>query len=130
MKKKDAKFEWIEQQEKAFIILKKMLLISPIMQPPDWTLAFHVFVDASDISGGAALMQEKNMGWFRPVYYASKMMSMAEKNYSVTKRECLSMIFALKKFRHYLLGNLIVIHVDHQAILYLMNKSEPVGKYR
>lgn len=125
--KKGAKFEWTEQQDRAFAILKKMLQISPIMQPPDWTLSFHIFVDASDILVGAALMQEKNTGWFRPVY-ASKLMSMEERNYSVTERECLSMIFSLKKFRHYLLGNLIVIHVDQQAILYLVNKSEPIGR--
>ena len=55
-------------------------------------------------------------------------MSGAERNYSVTERECLSVIFALKKFRLYLLGNCIVIHVDHQAILYLVNKAEPVGR--
>ena len=63
---------------------------------------------------GAALMQEKQPGWFRSVYYASKMLTDAEKNYYVTERECLGLIFALKKFRHYLLGNYVIIRVDHQ----------------
>ena len=55
-------------------------------------------------------------------------MSGAERNYYVTEGECLSVIFVLKKFQNYMLGNLIVIHVDHQAILYLVNKAEPVGR--
>ena len=77
---------------------------------------------------GAALLQEKQAGWFRPVYYASKMLTDAEKNYSVRERECLGLIFALKKFRHYLLGNYVIIHVDHQALIYLVNKDMPTGR--
>ena len=56
------------------------------------------------------------------------MLTRAERNYSVTKRECLGIIFALKKFRHYLLGNSVVIHVDHQALIYLVNKPQPIGR--
>ena len=57
-------------------------------------------------------MQEIQKGWLRPAYYASKVLTRAERNYSVTKRECLGVIFALKKFRHYLLRNSNIIHVD------------------
>ena len=130
--KKDVKFDWKEEQQKAFRILQKMMQITPVLQPPDWTpdwtLPFHIFVDASNMAVGAALMQEKQPGWFRPVYYASKMLTDAEKNYSVTERECLGLIFALKKFRHYLLGNYVIIHVDHQALIYLVNKDMPTGR--
>ena len=48
-----------EAQDKAFEILKKILVVAPILQPPDWELPFHVFVDASDIAIEAILMQEK-----------------------------------------------------------------------
>lgn len=40
--KKDVKCVWTEEQEKAFKLLKKMLQVAPIMQPPDWSLPFHV----------------------------------------------------------------------------------------
>lgn len=126
--KKEVKFEWIEEEEKAFTVLKKMLQIAPIMQPPDWSLDFHIFVDASDIAVGGVLMQEKMTGWYRPVYYASKVMTGAEINYSITEKECLGVVFALKKFRHYLLGNKVIIHVDHQALIYLVNKPQPTGR--
>ena len=126
--KKDAKYVWTEEHQKAFRVLKKMLQIAPILQPPDWTLAFHIFVDASDRVVGAVLMQEKQIGWYRPVYYASKVLTAAERNYFVIEREGLGVVFGLKKLRHYLLGNEVIIHVDHQAIIYLVNKDQPIER--
>ena len=111
--KKKAIFQWKEEQERAFQLLKKMLLVAPILQPPDCSLAFHIFVDASHIAIGAVLMQEKVKGWFRPIYYASRVLTIAEQNYIVTEKEAFGMIFALKKFRHYLLANKVIFHVDH-----------------
>ena len=105
-----------------------MLVVAPIVQAPDWSLPFHLFVDASDIAVGAVLMQEKIKGWFKPIYSASRLMTAAEKNYTVTEREALGMIYALNKFRHYLLGNKVVFHVDHQALLYLLKKPTLHGR--
>ena len=77
---------------------------------------------------GAILMQEKEKGWHRPVYYASRMLTTAEKNYSVTERESLGMVCSLTKFKHYLLSNKVIFHVDHQALLYLIKKPMLIGK--
>jgi hypothetical protein len=49
----------------------------------------------------------------RPIYYASKLMNNAENNYMTTEKEFLVMIYAMKKFRHYLLGNNFIFFVDH-----------------
>ena len=106
--KKDVEFKWESPQNRAFELLKKMLVVCPILQPPDWKLEFHVFVDASDSAVGAVLMQEKVKGWYRPVYYASRMLRPPERNYSMTKREAFGMIFGLYKLRHYLLGNKVI----------------------
>ena len=86
------------------------------------------FVDASDSAVGAVLLQEKVLKWFRPVYYASRMLRPAEKNYTVTEREALGMIFALDKLRHYLLGNKVVFHVDPQALVFLVKKPKLEGR--
>ena len=109
--KKGVDIMWAEPQEKSFQVLKKMMVVAPVLQPPDWTLPFHVFVDASDIAIGVVLMQEKIRGWYRPIYYASRMLTMAERNYSVTEMEALGMIYSLNKFRHYLLSNRVMFHV-------------------
>ncbi len=57
--KKDVDYLWGQAQQRAFEVLKKMLMVAPILQPPNWELSFHVFVDASDVAVGAVLMQEK-----------------------------------------------------------------------
>lgn len=64
----------------------------------------------------------------QPVAYASRQLTMAERNYSTTERECLAMVFSVKKFRHYLICNPIVFFVDHMTIKYLVNKPELSGR--
>ena len=57
--KKDVDYLWGQAQQREFEVLKKMLMVAPILQPPDWDLSFHVFVDASDVAVGDVLMREK-----------------------------------------------------------------------
>ena len=49
-------FMWMEQEDKAYQALKFMLSQAPMLQPPDWTKDFHVFVDASDVTIRSVLM--------------------------------------------------------------------------
>ena len=73
-------------------------------------------------------MQCTPPNWYRPVYYASRRLSAAEKNYSTTEREALGMIYNISKFRHYLLGRKFTFHIDHSALLYLVNKQALTGR--
>jgi hypothetical protein len=73
-------------------------------------------------------MQKYEKNWFRPVYYASRRLSKAERNYSTTEREALEMIYSVTKFRHYLLGKRFTFHVDHSALVYLVSKALLTGK--
>jgi hypothetical protein len=54
-------------------------------------------------------------------------MKRVEKNYSTTRKEALVMIYVTKKFHHYLLGNSFTFFVDHQALIYLVNKPTVTG---
>jgi hypothetical protein len=60
--------------------------------------------------------------------YASKLLNLVEKNYTTTEREALAMVYALHKFRHYLLGNQFVFYVDHMAFVYLVRRPQVFGK--
>ena len=77
--------KWTTIEEKAYNTLKIMLTQALVIQPPDWAKPFHVFVDASDIAIGSALMHLTELSWYRPVYYTSRKLSIAERNYSATK---------------------------------------------
>ena len=105
-----------------------MLSLAPIVQPPEWTRPFHVFVNVSNIAIGSALMQLTAPNWYRPVYYSSRKLSTAERNYSTTEREALGMIYSINKFRHYLLSKKLIFHVDHATLLYLVSKQALTGE--
>lgn len=64
----------------------------------------------------------------QPVAYASRLLNQAERNYSTTEREALAMIYAVKKFRHYLLGNKFRFMVDHHSLSYLVNQPLVTGR--
>ena len=61
---------------------------------------------------------------FRAIYYASKTFNEAQENYSTIEREMLAMVFAYEKFRPYILGSLVIIHINHAKIKYLMEKKD------
>jgi hypothetical protein len=54
----------------------------------------------------------------KPIYYANTLMNSVEKNYTTIEKEALVMIYVVKQFRHYPLGNNFVFYVDHRALLY------------
>ena len=77
--------------------------------------------DASDLAIGAVLGQREE-GKPPVVYYASKTLNEAQRNYTTTENELLTVVYALDKFRAYLVGADIVIFKDHSALKYLLIK--------
>ncbi|KAM2922713.1 hypothetical protein COP2_039036 [Malus domestica] len=120
---KDVSFEFNEACEKAFKHLKDLLTMAPIITPPDWSIPFELMCDASDYALGAVLGQRKNK---QPhvIYYASRTLNDAQLNYSTTEKELLAVVFALDKFRSYLIGTKVIVFTDHAALKYLFTKKE------
>ncbi|RVW60604.1 Retrovirus-related Pol polyprotein from transposon 17.6 [Vitis vinifera] len=121
--KEDAEFIWTKACQEAFKRLKSLLTTAPIVRSPNWSLPFELMCDASDYAVGAVLGQRED-GKPYVVYYASKTLNDAQKNYTTTEKELLAVVFALDKFRNYLLGTSIVIFTDHSALKYLLNKKD------
>ena len=126
--KKDAEFIWTGKRQQAFEDLKTQLSVSPILSVPNWTKEFHVTIDASSWCLGAILWQYDPDKRENPVYYASRQMSVAERNYTTTEREALAVVYSCKKFRHYLLGYKVIFHTDHDSLKYLVNKPDLSGR--
>ena len=119
---KDAQFIWEEECQKSFEELKSHLTTAPIVRAPNWQLPFEVMCDASDLAIGAVLGQRED-GKPHVVYYASKTLNEAQRNYTTTEKELLAVVYALDKFRAYLVGADIVIFTDHSALKYLLTKQ-------
>jgi hypothetical protein len=77
---------------------------------------------------GVMLGQNPNNTIDKLIYYASRLMNNAKKNYTTTKKEVLVMIYVVKKLRHYLLKNSFIFSIDHQTLLYIVNKLTIEGQ--
>ena len=117
-KKSPNVIKWGETQEKAFSILKRLLVAEPILRLPDMTKPFLLRTDASDAGIGAVLLQQHE-GKLFPVAYASKKLLPRERNYSIMEKECLAVVWAVKRFNVYLYGAPFVLQTDHQPLAYL-----------
>src|SRR3954468_19087124 len=120
---KDAVFKFDESCMEAFETLKEKLISAPIVVAPDWTLPFYIMCDASNLAIGAVLGQRKEK-IFHVIYYASRTLNGAQLNYATTEKEFLAVIFAVDKFRQYLLGTKMTIWTNHSAIKYLVTKKD------
>ena len=125
--RKDVVFIWILEHQSAFHSLKSSLINPPALAFPDPNLPYKLITDASSYAIGAVLMQVKD-GIDKSMYYWGRNLSVHEKNYSVTEKEALAVIAALKKFRGYLWDLSFKIETDHQALTWILNLKEPNGR--
>ncbi|CAN6554745.1 unnamed protein product [Malus baccata var. baccata] len=100
---KDAPFVFHEACLEAFKKLKTLLTTAPIITAPNWSLPFELMCDASNYAVGAILGQRKDR-LPQVIYYASRTLNAAQLNYATTEKELLAVVFALEKFRSYLVG--------------------------
>jgi len=119
---KDAPFIFDEDCKKAFGALKTILTSTPVIQPLSWGAHFEIMCDASDYVVGAVLGQRIDR-LPHVIYYASRTLNDAQLNYSTTEKELLVVVFALDKFRSYLLGSKVIIYSDHGIDVSFLQKG-------
>ena len=117
-KGKPTKVQWTRECEESFNTLKTALAQKPILALPDLRKSFIVRADASDKAIGAVLLQEYN-GYLKPCQYISRKLSERETKYPIIEKECLAIVFALKKFSKYLLLKSFTIETDHKPLVFL-----------
>ena len=83
--------------------LKELLTSTPVIQLPVWNVPFEIMYDASEYAIDTVLGQRIGKA-FHAIYYASRTLNDARRNYSTTEKQFLAIVFALEKFRSYLLG--------------------------
>lgn len=112
--------KWTNLQKDRMNLLKTKLSNPPILTLPDYSKVFYLRTDASDTGLGAVLLQSVD-GILKPVAYASRSLLDREKRYAVIERECLSIVWAVEKFKNYLYGKEFILQTDQQPLTYLRN---------
>lgn len=125
--KKTTKWTWTEIHANAFNKLKELLTTAPILKQVDESQPFILRTDASNYAVGAVLLQKEGSDE-RPIEYASRLLTNAERNYNTTEREALAVVWALQKFRGYIDGAEVEVSTDHQALKWLMSLRIPTGR--
>nr|GEU98347.1 reverse transcriptase domain-containing protein [Tanacetum cinerariifolium] len=120
---KDTPFLFSKEYVESFQTLKRKLTEAPILIAPDWDMPFQLMCDACDFAIGAVLGQRQEKH-FRPIYHASKTMTEAESNYTITEKEILAVVYALEKFWSYLIKNKSIVYTNHSALKYLFAKKD------
>jgi hypothetical protein len=79
--------------------------------------------DASDFAVSAILGQTKDRKHYA-ISYAGKTLTRPQLNYAITEKELLAVIFAIDKFRSYLVGAKVIVYIDHATLKYLLAKKD------
>ena len=114
--------QWSEAQERAHSLLKEYLLQEPVLKLPDLSKPFVLWTDASGVGVADVLLQE-NDGKLYPVGYASKKLNLTEARYPIIEKECLAVVWGIKRFKLYLAGRRFTLQTDHKPLKYLKEAS-------
>jgi hypothetical protein len=114
--RKDTKYQWNDKCQHSLDTLKENMVTAPILVFPYWEKTFHVHVDASGIALGAILVQPGARDLDHLITFSSKKLLDSEHNYNTIEREGLAIVYALQKYRHYLLGKHFKMFIDHLAL--------------
>lgn len=114
--KKDS-FFWNMEAQRAFEELKKALCTTPVLALPQFDKKFVVETDACGVGIGAVLMQDGH-----PLAYISRHLKGKQLTLSIYEKELLAVVFAVQKWRHYLLTSQFIIKTDQRSLKYLLEQ--------
>ena len=102
--KKGVSFVWDQSCQEAYEDIKRYLTKPSVLVAPISEKSFLLYVKAMDHSLGSLLAQKDGDGHEHAIYYLSRTLIGAESRYNPIKKECLALVFAIQKTRHYLVG--------------------------
>jgi len=112
----------------AFEDLRNALLCPPVLALPKANRKLVVDIDACADQVGCTILHEEPGELLHPVGYWSRGLTAAEQNYSITERECLGVVWAVLKLRHFLDGQRFLIRTDHQALSWIYSTTDSSGR--
>ena len=121
---KSGMFEWKQEHQEEFDVLKRIVSSAPILVQPLFDRPFIIHSDACKWGIGFILQQMQDDGMIRPIEFGGRVTSPSEAKYSTSELECLALYSGLKAFRVYIEGMKVLCKTDHIALKTLLSKRE------
>nr|GEV22962.1 reverse transcriptase domain-containing protein [Tanacetum cinerariifolium] len=122
---KNKKFDWEEEYEEAFQLLKQKICNAPILALPEGSNDFVVYCDALHKGLGVVLMQREKV-----ISYPSKQLKIYKKNYTTHDLELGVVVFALKIWRYYIYDTKCIVFTDHKCLQHILDQKELIMRQR
>lgn len=112
-------WQWTPEREKAFITAKEKLVSHDVLVHYQVDVPIKVTCYASPKGIGAVLSHVYSNGDERPIAFASRVLTKAERNYSQLDREALGLVFGVKAFHQIIYGRKFVLETDHKPLTFI-----------
>ena len=127
--KKGVDWQWGAAQQRAFDKLKRRCSSTPVLAVPSGQAELVLRCDASREAMGVALYQKDTDGYLQPVEFKSKGFADSQKRLAAHDREGLALLYALKSFRHFLLGREFQVQTDNSALSQILTSRDMSDLY-
>ena len=117
-------WDWTDRCEEAFQKVKVMIASDLVLTHYDPKLPLQLACDASPVGIGAVLSHVMPDGTERPIAFASRSLSKAERNYAQIDKEALATVWGVKKFHNYLFGRNFTLLTDHEPLTSIFHPSK------
>lgn len=122
--RKDSKFVWDIKSEEAFIKIKTQMQSTKFLVHYNPQYPLILATDASSYGVGAVLSHIYPDGTERPIQYASQTLSETQRKYTQIDKEAYAIIFGVKRFIQYLLGNKFTLLVDNKPLVQILSSKK------
>ncbi|XP_037507514.1 uncharacterized protein LOC119383455 [Rhipicephalus sanguineus] len=122
---KNSPWRWTDEEQTAFIKSKKVIMEAKVLAHYDPSKESVLACDASPYGVGAVLSHREN-GVEKPLAFASRTLTAAERNYSHLEKEALAIIFGVTRFRDYLLCRSFVLITDHKPLVGIFREDKAI----
>ena len=127
--KKDIKFTWTTECDRAFNEVKNSLKSADVLAHYNPDLPVRLTVDASSVGIGAVLSHKFASGTEKPIAFASRVLTASERKYSQIEREALAIIYGVITFNNYLYGTNFTLVTDHKPLLSIFGENKAIPQF-